>query len=59
MEKNCGNCKHYRPHYIPWGKGFRKIPHGHCVHPRLKPRSEKQGCAYFCPKKSSTKAHIE
>ena len=52
MEKICKNCKYYRSHYVPWGGSFRRIPHGHCIHPRLKPRSEKQSCARFCPKEA-------
>ena len=47
MEKICKNCEYYRPHYIPWGDTYRRIPHGHCIHPRLKLRSEKQGCPHF------------
>lgn len=50
-EPTCGNCAHFRQHYIPWHDGiYHKIPCGHCVYPRLKHRSpETFACVYFKP----------
>lgn len=36
--KSCKDCKRFRQHYIKFRKRYIEIPHGHCVHPRLKDR---------------------
>jgi len=37
-ESTCQTCKHFRQHYIKFGKSYRAISYGHCVYPRLKKR---------------------
>ena len=50
MSKNniCKNCKHFRLHYIKFGRGYREITYGHCVYPRLKKReTESPACEFY------------
>lgn len=51
-KKCCGTCKHYRGHYVRYSDGrFVPIPHGHCVHPRLKNRHrETDACVHWAAK---------
>lgn len=35
----CGDCIHFRQHYIKQGYRYTPIYYGHCVYPRLKKRS--------------------
>lgn len=37
-EQTCETCKHFRQHYIKFGKRYQPIHYGHCVYPRLKKR---------------------
>ena len=47
-EKNCGNCKHFRQHYIKFGRSYIEIFYGHCVYPMLKKRnSDTPACANY------------
>ncbi len=47
-EKTCGDCKHFRQHYIKFEKTYREIQHGHCMLPRRKAREKfKDACAEF------------
>lgn len=48
-EYHCGDCVHFRRHYIRYKSGrYRPIQSGHCVFPRLKPRSaKKEACPHF------------
>lgn len=44
----CKDCAHFRQHYVKWGRGYRAIGQGHCVHPRLKGRrTDTPACAHF------------
>ena len=37
--KGCGNCAHFRLHYIRLAKGrYHALRYGHCVYPRRKQR---------------------
>ena len=46
--KICKNCKHFRQHYIKFGKSYRSIEHGHCVFPRLKKReTNEKACEHY------------
>jgi len=47
--QNCGNCKHFRLHYIKYSRGrYSALIHGHCVKPRLKKRYvEDKACQYW------------
>ena len=40
----CGNCRHFRLHYVYVDGRFIPTCAGHCVHPRLKDRFAAQGC---------------
>ena len=46
----CGDCAHFRRHYIKWDED-RYVPlHlGHCVFPRLKDRREEEHCIHWMP----------
>ena len=44
----CKNCKHFRQHYIKFGKSYRDIAYEHCVFPRLKKRkTEEKSCEHY------------
>ena len=46
--KTCQTCKHFRLHYIKFGKSYRAIHYGHCVYPRLKKREAKAlACVHY------------
>ena len=48
-QKNlCGNCRHFRRHYIKFGRSYQEILDGHCVYPMLKRREAlTRGCKHF------------
>ena len=48
-EKICGNCKHFKLHYVKYPNGeYVPLYYGHCVHPRLRKReSEKEACPHW------------
>jgi hypothetical protein len=48
-EKICGNCRHFRLHYIKYSRGtYRALLYGHCVKPRLKKRNaSEKACSYW------------
>ena len=38
-EQTCGNCRHFRRHYVRYARGrYMALSYGHCVKPRLKNR---------------------
>ena len=47
--ETCGNCRHFRLHYIlrPNGSSFAPLHYGHCTFPRCKPRAERQTCPHW------------
>ena len=45
----CGDCAHYRPHYVKTGDRYFPIHQGHCVFPRTKPRREDEHCPHWAP----------
>ncbi len=50
MDKNkvCKDCKHFRQHYIKFGRSYRDIAYGHCVFPRLKKReTNEKACGQY------------
>lgn len=47
FEKHCGDCAHFRKHYIKQGCCYRPLIYGHCVFPRLKPRKETDQCPHW------------
>lgn len=51
-QPTCKTCKHFRQHYIKYGRGsYQEISYGHCVHPRLKKReSTTKACEHFQPR---------
>ena len=52
LEQRCGICKHFRQHYIKFGKSYREILYGHCVFPRLKKReAAEKACEYYKERK--------
>ena len=47
----CGDCAHFRRHYIRMEEGrYDPLAYGHCVCPRLKPRTQDQTCRHWTPK---------
>ena len=53
--KNCKDCKHFRQHYIKFGRRYSEITYGHCVYPMLKKReSDTPACKYFNEHKKNT-----
>ena len=41
----CGNCVHFRQHYIKWGLNYYfPIRYGHCTFPRNKRRESGDTC---------------
>ena len=55
----CCNCVHFRIHYVRNGRGYRQIPEGHCVEPRLKARAAWDLCRFFTPIAASSPAPIQ
>ena len=56
MSKNntCGECKHFRLHYIKFGRSYRALHYGHCVYPRLKKRETfTEACENFKKRKEN------
>lgn len=52
-EKTCKSCKHFRQHYIKFGRGYREILYGHCVYPKLKKREANTiACKHFSERKN-------
>lgn len=46
--KICKTCKHFRQHYIKFGRSYREITYGHCVFPRLKKReTSERACEHY------------
>ncbi len=45
----CGNCKHFRLHYIKYAsRHYHPLHYGHCVKPRLKKREkETKACTHW------------
>ncbi len=49
-EKTCGNCKHFRLHYIRRARKYSPLHYGHCVYPRCKKRkTEEPACQHWKP----------
>ena len=47
-DERCKHCKHFRQHYIKFGKSYREILYGHCVYPRLKKRNtDSPACNHY------------
>ncbi len=39
-EQICGNCRHFRRHYVRYARGrYMALLYGHCVKPRRKKRN--------------------
>ncbi len=52
-EECCGNCKHFRQHYIRSYRGCcSPIKYGHCVHPKLKKRRAEEHCPCWCARQN-------
>ena len=51
--KNCGNCAHFRRHYVRVGNHqYLPLDQGHCVRPRLKGRTaQTPACQCYREKK--------
>ena len=49
--KICGNCAHFRLHYVRWDF-YLPLRCGHCVHPRRKRRRAEETCPLWEPKKA-------
>ena len=47
----CGNCKHFRRHYIKRDGCYFGLDYGHCVYPRVKKRPDGATCPHWeaCP----------
>jgi len=47
----CQTCKHFRLHYIKFGKSYRALHYGHCVYPHSKKReTETPACKHYTKK---------
>ena len=47
-ERCCGNCKHFRQHYIQINENrYMPLDLGHCTEPRLKDRTVLDVCVRF------------
>lgn len=56
-KQTCGNCVHFRLHYIRRGRKYFSLRYGHCVCPRLKKRDAAQAaCQYW--KSEKEEPHI-
>jgi hypothetical protein len=54
-EKNCGNCKHFRLHYVKAGRAYRPLHYGHCVYPGRKRReAETAACEHYGEQRVNT-----
>ena len=50
-DKICKDCKHFRQHYIKFGRSYQEISYGHCVYPRLQKReSDTPACEHYKPR---------
>lgn len=51
----CGNCMHFRQHYIRYARGnYFALKYGHFVKPRLKKRyREEKACNYWQEKQAA------
>ena len=50
----CGNCRHFRLHYIRRYRGcYAPLSYGHCVFPRSKPRNIHQTCPHWAEKEQT------
>ena len=46
--KRCGNCVHFRQHYIKRGKDYYfPLEYGHCTFPRNKSRETGDTCSHW------------
>ena len=56
----CKTCKHFRQHYVQYGRRYDWANCGHCVYPRLKTRApDTPACGHYRPrgeKKETPKA---
>lgn len=43
----CKNCKYFYQHYIYSGGQYVACNCGHCIQPRMKPRSPGELCEWF------------
>ena len=52
FENTCGECRHFRLHYIKYGRGhYDPLSYGHCIKPRRKKwYTADQGCPYYQPR---------
>lgn len=48
----CGNCAHFRRHYIKISSRYMSLSVGHCVCLRSKDREEGQSCPNWTPWRS-------
>lgn len=52
-EKVCRACRHFRQHYVRFGRSYREAHCGHCVYPRVKSRApDTKACGAFEEKKT-------
>lgn len=59
MEKICGNCEHFRKHYVFSAHRFLEIEHGHCGTLGLKNRKANQkACEHFIEKDKTKEEKI-
>ena len=50
--KICKDCKHFRQHYVKFGRRYDAIGYGHCVYPRLKKReTDETACERYKERK--------
>lgn len=49
-EEVCGDCRHFRLHYIRMTENYYvSIRYGHCVYPMLKKRRTEERCPHWSP----------
>ena len=52
----CKTCKHFRQHYVQFGRRYGEVYCGHCVHPRLKSRlPDTPACKHFAEREQAKK----
>lgn len=52
-KNTCGSCKHFRQHYIKFGRSYRPLLYGHCTYPRLKNREvQAPACKHYAKRPS-------
>lgn len=57
MDNICRNCKHFRKHYVKFGRSFKEISDGHCVYPMLKTRrADTKACEHIRERKPTQPA---